>query len=60
EYKTYTIKTRDELDQLMADDNFNAAPYLQFVELFMPKDDAPEALKLSASAAERRNKKAEA
>ncbi|KAG9565531.1 pyruvate decarboxylase, partial [Aureobasidium melanogenum] len=60
EYKTYTIKTREELDQLMADDNFNSAPYLQFVEMYMPKEDAPEALKLTASAAERRNAKVQA
>jgi pyruvate decarboxylase len=58
QYKTYTVKTREELDTLMADDNFNAAPYLQFVEMYMPKEDAPEALKLTASAAERRNAKA--
>jgi len=60
EYKTYTIKSREELDQLMADDNFNSAPYLQFVEMYMPKEDAPEALKLTASAAERRNAKVQA
>ncbi len=54
-YRTYQIKTKDELRGLMADEKFNSADVLQFVELYMPKKDAPKALVMTAEAAERRN-----
>jgi pyruvate decarboxylase len=54
-YRTYQIKTKDELNSLFADKTFNEADVLQFVELYMPKKDAPKGLVLTAEAAERRN-----
>ncbi|KAL1303149.1 hypothetical protein AAFC00_006579 [Neodothiora populina] len=57
EYKTYQVYTRKEVDDLFADENFCAAPYIQFVELYMPKEDAPQALKLTAAASARNNAK---
>ncbi|KAK2738956.1 Pyruvate decarboxylase 1 [Myotisia sp. PD_48] len=55
EYATYQIKTKKELLNLFADENFSSAKRLQLVELFMPQDDAPTALKLTAEAAAQRN-----
>ena len=40
-YKTYQVKTKDEVDVLFQDENFSNAPYLQLVELYMPWDDSP-------------------
>ncbi|KAL1857825.1 hypothetical protein Plec18167_001773 [Paecilomyces lecythidis] len=57
EYKGYQIKTREELTKLFADQNFSSAPYLQLVELYMPQEDAPAALKMTAEAAARTNAK---
>lgn len=56
-YKTFQVKTRDELEDLFHDDKFASAPYLQFVELYMPKEDAPAALKITAEASARTNSK---
>ncbi|OJD13840.1 pyruvate decarboxylase [Emergomyces pasteurianus Ep9510] len=50
-FKTYSIKTRKELTTLFADDNFSSAKVLQLVELHIPKEDAPAALRLTAEAA---------
>ncbi|KAF9891133.1 Pyruvate decarboxylase 1 [Aspergillus nanangensis] len=57
QYKGYRVKTRDELTKLFADKEFNSVPYLQLVELHMPRDDAPSALKMTAESAAARNKK---
>lgn len=57
EYKTYQVKTKNEVDALFKDKKFCSAPYLQFVELYIPKQDAPEALKLTAEASARNNAK---
>ncbi|EKV05967.1 Pyruvate decarboxylase [Penicillium digitatum] len=54
-YQGYRIKTRDELNQLFADEDFNVSDKLRLVELYMPRDDAPAALKLTAEAAAQRN-----
>lgn len=43
---TYQVKTREELEGLLANEKFSSAPYIQFVEVHMPKKDAPRALKL--------------
>ncbi|CEJ56334.1 Putative Catalytic activity: a 2-oxo acid = an aldehyde CO2 [Penicillium brasilianum] len=56
DYKSYRIKTRDELKNLFADKDFSNPSSLQLVELYMPRDDAPAALKLTAEAAAARNK----
>ncbi|KAJ5916270.1 Pyruvate decarboxylase [Penicillium tannophilum] len=55
-YKGYRIKTRDELHKLFAEPSFNESDSLRLVELYMPRDDAPAALKLTADAAAARNK----
>ncbi|KAJ6166616.1 Pyruvate decarboxylase [Penicillium chermesinum] len=55
-YKSYRIKSRDELNNLFADQSFNEHKTLQLVELYMPRDDAPSALKITAQAAAARNK----
>ncbi|KAJ5648468.1 hypothetical protein N7490_004840 [Penicillium lividum] len=55
-YKGYRIKTRDELHKLFAEPSFNDSDSLRLVELYMPRDDAPAALKLTAEAAAERNK----
>ncbi|KAJ5924684.1 Pyruvate decarboxylase [Penicillium verhagenii] len=55
-YKGYRIKTRDELHKLFAEPSFNDSDSLRLVELYMPRDDAPATLKLTAEAAAARNK----
>ena len=55
--KTFHIKTKDQVHQLFHDKQFNAAEVLQFVELHIPKRDAPRALKLTAEASARTNAK---
>lgn len=57
--KTFTIKTKDELNELLADEEFQAAKTLQFVELYMPKEDAPRALVMTAEASAKNNAKLE-
>lgn len=53
--KTFTIKTKDELNELLTDSDFNDAKVLQFVELHMPKEDAPRALVMTAEASAKVN-----
>jgi pyruvate decarboxylase len=53
--KTFQIKTKDQVNKLLEDKQFNAAEYLQFVELYIPKEDAPRALKLTAEASAKTN-----
>jgi pyruvate decarboxylase len=53
------IKTKDELEKLLVDKEFNEAGGLQFVELWMPKDDAPRALKITTEVAARNNARVE-
>jgi pyruvate decarboxylase len=55
--KKFAVETKDELEKLLTDESFNAAECLQFVELYMPKEDAPRALKLTAEASARNNAK---
>ena len=55
--KTYSVKTKQEAEDLFRDTEFAAAKYLQFVELYMPKEDAPKALKLTAEASAANNAK---
>ncbi|KAL6721018.1 hypothetical protein ACLMJK_000118 [Lecanora helva] len=55
--KTYQVKTKQEAENLFNDKNFSAAPYLQFVELYMPKEDAPKALMITAKASAETNAK---
>ena len=57
--RKYQIKTRDELNSLLTNDEFNSCPTLQFVEVFMPREDAPKGLVMTAEASARRNAKVE-
>ncbi|TID13912.1 pyruvate decarboxylase [Venturia nashicola] len=58
---TYAIKTKGEVEKLFSDKDFSNPdnPCLRFVELYMNKDDAPEALKLTADASAKTNAKTE-
>lgn len=56
-YKTFQIKTKDQVHELFNDKQFNAAECLQFVELYIPKEDAPRALVLTAEASAKNNAK---
>lgn len=53
--RKFVVKTRGQLEKLLADAEFNEAGGLQFVELWMPKEDAPRALKVTAEIAARNN-----
>lgn len=55
--RKFVVKTKDELEGLLTDKDFNEARGLQFVEVWMPKDDAPRALKITAEIAARNNAK---
>ncbi|KAL8940304.1 MAG: hypothetical protein Q9211_002348 [Gyalolechia sp. 1 TL-2023] len=55
--KTYQVKNKQEAEDLFTDKTFAQAEVLQFVELYMPKEDAPKALKLTAEASARTNAK---
>ncbi|RYP30067.1 hypothetical protein DL767_006418 [Monosporascus sp. MG133] len=57
--RTYAVRTKDELSRLLDDGDFNERPGLRFVEVYMPRDDAPAALKLTAEASARNNAKME-
>lgn len=55
---TYRVETKQQLDELFANNEFsNDNDKLRFVELVMPWDDAPAALKKTAEAAARLNAK---
>ncbi|KAI0150592.1 pyruvate decarboxylase [Xylariaceae sp. FL1272] len=58
--KSYAVKTPDELEKLLADEDF-AVNYhgLRLVELYMPKEDAPTSLKATAEASAKNNAKLE-
>jgi len=55
--RKFVVKTKDELEKLLADREFNEAGGMQFVELWMPKEDAPRALKITAEIAAKNNAK---
>ncbi|KAI1484601.1 pyruvate decarboxylase [Biscogniauxia mediterranea] len=57
--KKYVVKTKAELDALLADPDFNNRQGLRFVELYMPRDDAPRSLQMTAQASARNNAKLE-
>ncbi|KAF2096870.1 pyruvate decarboxylase [Rhizodiscina lignyota] len=59
--KTYVVKTRKEVEDLFADKEFSdpESKVLRFVELYIPKEDAPTTLKLVAEASARNNAKLE-
>ncbi|KAI1207424.1 pyruvate decarboxylase [Annulohypoxylon truncatum] len=53
--KSYVVKTRGELEALLTDKDFNERKGLRFVELYMPREDAPKSLMLTAEASAKRN-----
>lgn len=53
--KTYQVKTQNEIKALFNDKEFKAANVLQLVELFVPKEDAPRALKMTAESSAKTN-----
>lgn len=55
---TFVVKTKEELKGLLTDRWFNEARNLQFVEVHMPKMDAPRPLVMVANAASKNNAKA--
>uniref|UniRef100_L2GI88 Pyruvate decarboxylase n=1 Tax=Colletotrichum fructicola (strain Nara gc5) TaxID=1213859 RepID=L2GI88_COLFN len=55
--KKFVVKTKDELEKLLTDENFNNPTTLQFVELYVPKEDAPRALIMTAEASAKNNAK---
>lgn len=57
EVLTYRVETKDEVEKLFQDQQFvsGETKQLRFVELVMPWDDAPEALKQVAESAAKRN-----
>jgi pyruvate decarboxylase len=52
ETKTYEVRTRGELEGLLADEGLSAGRGLHFVDMRMPKEDAPVALRLLCAPAE--------
>ncbi|KAH6693815.1 pyruvate decarboxylase [Plectosphaerella plurivora] len=53
--KKYQVRTQKELDDLMKDSAFNDNKGVQFVELYMGREDAPRALVLTAEASSKLN-----
>ncbi|KAI1411554.1 pyruvate decarboxylase [Hypoxylon sp. FL1857] len=53
--KSYVVKTRGELEELLGDKDFSDRKGLRFVELYMPREDAPISLKVTAEASAKRN-----
>ena len=47
-YKTYEVKTKDDVNALLQEEKFSKAPYLQFVEWYMPWDNSPAGCKFEA------------
>ncbi|KAI1498421.1 pyruvate decarboxylase [Biscogniauxia marginata] len=57
--KKYVVRTKAELEALLDDQDFNDRKGLRFVELYMPRDDAPRSLQMTAQASARNNAKLE-
>ncbi|EON65157.1 pyruvate decarboxylase [Coniosporium apollinis CBS 100218] len=59
EAKTYQVKTKEEVERLFEDKEFADSDALRFVEIYMPKEDAPVALKMTAEASAKNNARLE-
>lgn len=57
--RKFQVWTKDELNNLLTNSDFNAANCLQLVELYIPKEDAPRGLVMTAEASAKNNAKAE-
>jgi pyruvate decarboxylase len=54
--KTYhAVRTKDELDALLRNEEFNKADTIQLVEIFMKRDDTPVLLRKQAEATSKAN-----
>ncbi|KAJ8457323.1 hypothetical protein ONZ51_g11605 [Trametes cubensis] len=54
--KSYTVRTKQELSNLLDDPTFAKAEVIQLVELIMPQTDAPRALKAQAELSGKTNR----
>lgn len=59
EAETFVVRTKAEMDALLSDKGFQDRGGLQFIEVHMPKMDAPGSMKLLAAAAAKNNAKAQ-
>ncbi|KAF8315672.1 pyruvate decarboxylase [Clavulina sp. PMI_390] len=48
-HKSYRVSSQEEIDQLLNDAQFANAECIQLVEVVIPRDDAPRALKMSTT-----------
>lgn len=55
----FQVKSVAELNALLTDEEFIAAKRLQFVEIYLPREDAPRALIMTAAASAKTNAKTE-
>ncbi|KAL1953142.1 hypothetical protein VTO42DRAFT_3556 [Malbranchea cinnamomea] len=55
-YKTYQARTKHDLLHLFRDKEFASAKQLQLVELYLPREDAPASLRLTAERAAQTNR----
>lgn len=58
-FRKYIVKTKDELEKLLKDAEFQKGKGLQFVELWMEKGDAPRGLKITTEISARNNARTE-
>ncbi len=54
--KSYTVRTKQELSDLLDDPTFAAAETIQLVEMIMEKHDAPRALQVQAELSAKTNR----
>ncbi|RPB20089.1 pyruvate decarboxylase [Terfezia boudieri ATCC MYA-4762] len=54
--KTYQVRTKTEMEKLLMNKSFATGKYIELVEVFMPKQDAPRALEVTAQNTARLNK----
>ena len=57
--KTYQVRSKADVKALFSDSEFAESDQLRFVELYMPKEDAPIALKTTAEASATTNARTE-
>ncbi|EJF63216.1 pyruvate decarboxylase [Dichomitus squalens LYAD-421 SS1] len=54
--KSYQVRTKQELSDLLDDQTFDSAEVIQLVEMIMPQKDAPRALKVQAELSGKSNR----
>ncbi|KAI0474990.1 pyruvate decarboxylase [Xylariaceae sp. FL0804] len=53
--RKHAVRTAAELEALLTDPDFSDRPGLRFVELYMPREDAPRSLQMTAEASAKTN-----